>query len=182
MFFQNLRSEAGKTSFTVRWNSLLFIDSKLSAVQAPGDEWASGSACFCAFSLQYICDAGADRRFLYASFTLQTHHNSVVFQASQYVYEHQLPQWSDVTQSPCPGTDESRLHQRLAVVLHHKAEPALPSQRMKFTASGGYFVFYGGFSNINQEWRPLSPHQDPQIDSKTIASAFFRTRTMHPWS
>lgn len=74
------------TGFTVRWNSSLFIDSKLSAVQAPGDEWASGSACFWAFSLQYICDAGADRGFLYASFTLQTHHNSVVFQASVRIW------------------------------------------------------------------------------------------------
>lgn len=106
------------TGFTVRWNRSLFIDSKLSAVQAPGDEWASGSACLRAFSLQYICDAGADRD----SFTLvlhYKHHNSVVFQAPRYVYEQQLPQLSGVTQS-CPGTDESWL------MLHHKAQPAPP--------------------------------------------------------
>lgn len=59
-----------KTARTDRWNSSLFIDSKLGAAQAPGDECASGSACLCAFSLQYICDAGTDRE---DSFTLALH-------------------------------------------------------------------------------------------------------------
>lgn len=73
--------------FTVRCNSSLFIDSKLSAVQAPGDECASGSARSCAFSLRYICDAEADREDSFTLVLHYKHHNSVVFQAFQCVYE-----------------------------------------------------------------------------------------------
>ena len=66
-----------KTVHTDRWNSSLFIDSKLGAAQAPGDECASGSACLCAFSLQYICDAGTDRE---DSFTLALHYKHATIQ------------------------------------------------------------------------------------------------------
>lgn len=84
-FSHSVHIKQDTTGYTYRWDSSLFIDSKSSAAQASGDgRWALGSACFCASSLQYICDAGTDERgFLYASFTLKTHRNSVVFQGFQ---------------------------------------------------------------------------------------------------
>lgn len=53
-----------------------FIDCKLGAAQAPGDD-VSGSTCCCAFSLQYICDAGTDRE---DSFTLALHYKHTTIQ------------------------------------------------------------------------------------------------------
>lgn len=75
-----------KTARTDRWNSSLFIDSKLGAAQAPGDECASGSACLCFLTPVHLWRRDRQRGFLYASFTLQTHHNSVVFQSVQSTY------------------------------------------------------------------------------------------------
>ena len=81
---RNKRRHRGCTD---RWNSSLFIGSKLSAAQAPGWWMCVGiHMLLCFLTPVHLWRRDRERGFLYASFTLQTHHNSVVFQAFQSHY------------------------------------------------------------------------------------------------
>ena len=135
--------------YTDRWNSSLFIDSKLSAAQAPGDERALGSACCsccccccCAFSLQYICDAGTKTGFLYASFTLQTPQFSSFPGLSKRLYESRLLGFSDIWLNPpaqVPMNDDCA-----SVSVHcckAQSEACSIPRGLGFTTTGWIFPF-----------------------------------------
>lgn len=199
------------TGYTCRWDGSLFffcfsfIDTKSSAAQASGDEWALGSACLCASSLRCICDAGTDRGFLYASFTLKTHHNSVLFRSFRRLYEtlwiislpgffsydshSPLPKFWWMMTAPvcgcncCKTLSKARstpgvfilLQQVKFLILTPVCEGFPPRENISNTANDTDDLLSLLLSSTTLNHRNT-------INFKPIVAASLRTGALHPWS
>lgn len=127
--------------------------------------------------------------FLYASFALQTYHNAVFFQSFHCAYDRRLPACSD---DSVLRWDWCLMTAPVLVWLcccNIKQRPAPFLKGLRFTASCGLFFFFlvtpvhdGFFFNFYLKLTFITAAVSLDQWLRQLFLAFFRARTVHPWS